>query len=230
MTDGPLQHVTERYGYNLVDLNPYRNLIDALPRGQRALVWIGPYDLATCAFDVSDADIRTMLSGLAGDPEVAGYYIADEADDALPAYGGRCRDVVAQVTARSKLVHSLAPGAFTYEVVTEPGNFAAFARATDVLGADPYPCRVRRPCNMRMIPRYIAALRAAHIAHYWGVLQAFQQGVWRFPTAAELRAMIRQWQRSSWEGEQTYAWSSGGHPLTERPGLLADLRALNLGS
>jgi hypothetical protein len=230
MTDWSVTHTTEAYGYNLVDVNPYRSLIDALPRGQRALVWIGPYDPATCAFDVSDAEVRSMLALLAGDPKVAGYYIADEADDALPAYGGKCQHVVAQVTARSKLVHSLAPGPFTYEVVTEPGNFAAFAKATDVLGADPYPCLVDRPCDMTMIPRYIAALRAAKVAHYWGVLQAFSSRIWRYPTPAELQAMIQQWQQSSWQGEQTYAWSYNGHSLKQHPGLLAVLRALNLSS
>jgi hypothetical protein len=230
MTDSSSGDQTEPYGYNLVDLNPQRSLIDSLPAGQQALVWIGPYNPSTCAFDLSDAAIRATLAGLAGDPKVAGYYIDDEADDALPVYGGKCPRVAAQVAARSALVHSLAPGAFTYEVVTEPGNFAAFATATDVLGADPYPCLVGKPCDMTMIPRYIDALRAAHVAHYWGVLQAFSNIRWRFPTAAELRAMIGQWQQSGWEGEQTFAWSYDGQSLAQHPGLLTVLRALNLGS
>jgi hypothetical protein len=230
MTDWSTGDPTERYGYNLVDLSPYRSLIDALPAGQQALVWIGPYDLSTCDFDLSDADIRTMLADLAGDPKVAGYYIADEADDALPAYGGKCPRVATQVAARSALVRRLAPGAFTYEVVTEPGNFAAFAAVTDVLGADPYPCTVGHPCDMTMIPRYIEALRAAHVAHYWGVLQAFSFGRWRFPTATELQEMIGQWEQSGWEGEQTFAWSYNRKSLAQHPGLLTVLRALNLGS
>jgi hypothetical protein len=229
MTDPPTGDPTERYGYNLADTNPQRSLIDALPAGQRALVWIGPYDPSTCAFALSDADIRVTLTQLAGDPKVAGYYVADEADDALPAYGGKCPRVASQVAARSALVHRLAPGAFTYEVVTEPPNFQAFAAATDVLGTDPYPCTVGHQCDMTMIPRYIAALRAAHVAHYWGVLQAFSFGKWRFPTAAELQEMIGQWEQSGWEGEQTFAWAYNGQSLTRHPGLLAVLRALNLG-
>jgi hypothetical protein len=227
MTDTSDGQRTAPYGYNLVDVGPYRSIIDALPAGQRALVWIGDYDKATCSFERSDASLRQAVAGLAGDPKVAGYYIADEPDDALPAYGGRCPDVAAQVTARSRLVHELAPGAFTYEVVTEPGNFAAFAKATDVLGADPYPCRTAHPCDWTMIPRYIAALTAAHVARYWGVLQAFTQPPWRYPTPAELRKMITQWQRSRWEGEQTFAWDFGGYSLTSQPGLLSVLGALN---
>lgn len=229
LTDDSDGGQTMPYGYNLVDLGPDRSLIDALPAGQRALVWIGNYNRVACSFSLSAVDIRQALAGLAGDRKVAGYYIADEPDDALPAYGGHCPNVVTQVTARSSLVHSLAPGKFTYEVVTEPGNFAAFAKATDVMGTDPYPCLRGGPCDWTQIPRYIAALNAAHVARYWGVLQAFSMAEWRYPTAAELRAMIRQWQQSSWQGEQTFAWSFAGHSLAQRPGLLAVLRSLNRG-
>jgi len=230
MTDLPDGTVDRDYGYNLVDLGPYRATIDALPAGQRALVWIGNYALADCAFDMSDASVRRVIAGLAGDPKVAGYYLADEADDALPGYGGHCPDVVAQISQRSRLVHQLAPGAFTYEVVTEPGNFAAFAHATDVMGADPYPCLRGRPCDWAEIPAYIAALNAAHVPRYWAVLQAFGYGKWRAPTAAELAHMIRQWQHSRWQGEQTFAWSYLDWSLASHPALLAVLKSMNFGS
>jgi hypothetical protein len=229
MTDLPDGAVGRNYGYNLVDLGPYRAAIDALPAGERALVWIGDYSLADCAFDMSDASVRQALAGLAGDPKVAGYYLADEADDAVPAYGGHCRDVVAQMTQRSRLVHQLAPGTFTYEVVTEPGNFAAFAHATDIMGADPYPCLRGRPCDWAEIPAYIAALKAAHVPRYWALLQAFSYGKWRAPTAAELARMIGQWEQSGWQGEQTFAWSYLGWSLASHPGLLAVLKSLNAG-
>ena len=188
------------YGYNLVDLGPYRSAIDALPAGERALVWIGNYSKARCAFDRSDASVRQALTTLAGDPKVAGYYLADEADDALPTYGGHCPHVATQVTQRNRLVHQLAPGAFTYEVVTEPGNFAAFAHATDVMGADPYPCLRGRACDWSEIPAYIAALNAAHVPRYWALLQAFGYGKWRAPTADELARMIGQWARLTMAG------------------------------
>jgi hypothetical protein len=219
----------QRYGFNLVDLGPYRSLIDALPGGERALVWLGGYLPADCAFATTDGQVRQELSALAGDPKVAGYYVADEADDALPGYGGHCPHVVAQVTARSRLVHQLAPGNFTYEVVTEPGNFAAFARATDVLGADPYPCLVGHQCDWSMIPRYIAALEVAHVGRYWGVLQVFSYEEWRSPTPAELAGMIRQWQHSRWQGEQVFAWDYAGWPLARHPRLLDVLQNLNSG-
>jgi len=227
MTDVADGRRTEPDGYNLVDVGPYRSVINALPSGQRALVWIGNYDQGSCSFSRSDADIRHVLASLAGQRKVAGYYIADEADDGVPASGGHCPHVAAQVTARSRLVHRLAPGAFTYEVVTEPGNFAAFATATDILGTDPYPCLRHAGCDWAQIPRYVAALHAAHVARYWGVLQAFASPRWRYPTPAELRAMIGQWEHSDWQGEQTFAWSFAGHSLASHPRLLAVLRALN---
>jgi hypothetical protein len=216
-----------RYGFNLVDLGPYRALIDALPAGERALVWLGGYSDVGCAFVTPDAAVRQELSALAGDPKVAGYYLADEADDSLPAYGGHCPDVPAHIAARSRLVHRLVPGAFTYEVVTEPGNFAAFATATDVLGTDPYPCLVGRPCDWARIPRYIAALEAAHVTRYWGVIQAFSYQQWRSPTPGELWSMFRQWQRSGWQGEQVFAWDYAGWSLPDHPALLALLGTLN---
>ncbi len=225
--DGPVDHA---YGYNLVDLGPYRSAIDALPAGERALVWIGNYSAASCAFEMSDVSVRQALGTLTGDPKVAGYYLADEADDALPAYGGHCPHVATQVTQRSRLVHQLAPGAFTYEVVTEPGNFAAFAHATDVMGADPYPCLRGRPCDWAEIPAYIAALNAAHVPRYWALLQAFGYGKWRAPTAAELARMIGQWEQSRWQGEQTFSWNYLGWSLASHPDLLAVLKSLNAGN
>jgi hypothetical protein len=229
LTDLPDGAVDRNYGYNLVDLGPNRAAIDGLPAGERALGWIGSYSLANCAFEMSEASVRQALAGLARDPKVAGYYLADEPDDALPAYGGHCPDVVAQITQRSRLVHQLAPGAFTYEVVTEPGNFAAFARATDVMGADPYPCLRGHPCDWAEIPAYIAALNAAHVPRYWASLQVFGYGRWRAPTAAELARMVGQWEHSRWQGEQTFAWSYLGWSLASHPSLLAVLKSLNLG-
>jgi hypothetical protein len=219
----------KRYGFNLVDLGPYRSLIDALPAGERALVWLGGYSRAACAFVTTDAGVRGEVSALARDPKVAGYYIDDEADDALPANGGHCPHVVAQIEARDRLVRLLAPGTFTYEVVAEPRDFAAFGPLTDVLGAVAYPCLVGRQCDWSKIPRYIADLEAAHVARYWGVLQAFGYGKWRAPTPTELRTMISQWQASRWQGEQVFAWDWAGWSLASDPGLLAVLGAANCG-
>lgn len=218
-----------RYGYDLVDVTPDRSVIDALPPGVRALVWIGNYSHSTCSFTMSDTQVRQALAPLAGDPKVAGYYVDDEADYALPADGGHCPNVVAQVTARSELVHQLAPGAFTYQTVSDYNNYAAFAHATDVLGAVAYPCKGDTPCDWSLIPGDIARLNAAHVTHYWAVLDAFGYEGWRLPTPAQLARMIGQWEHSRWQGEQTFAWNWQGSVLADHPGLLAALRDLNRG-
>lgn len=229
MTDLPDGATAARYGYNLADVGPYPSLIDALPSGMRALVWIGDYSHDTCSFSRSDPDVRAAVSGVANDPKVAGFYIEDEADYALPADGGHCPDVVAQVTARAALVHGLAPSKFTYQVVSDPNNYAAFAHATDVMGVTGFPCQVGSGCDWNMIPSRIAALDAAHVAHYWAVLDAFGAEQWRWPTPAELTRMIWQWQQSRWEGQQTFAWTWRGSVLSSQPGILDVLDRLNTG-
>jgi acid phosphatase len=214
------------YGFDLADVGPYRSTIDGLPTGVRALVWVGDYDKAACGWQMSDAQLATLLPALRGDPKVAGFYIADEADDAIPPFG-HCPGAAGQIAARSALVHSLDPGPFTYELVTEPQHFAVLATATDVMGADPYPCRVNKPCDTTMIPRYIAALAAAKVPHYWGVLQAFGDSEWRYPTASELQAMIDQWRHSNWQGIQVFAWTWAGNKLADHHDLLSVLQQLN---
>ena len=216
-----------QYGFNLVDLGPYRSLIDALPPGERALVWLGGYSRAGCVFVTPDARIRREVLALARDPKVAGYYIDDEADDALPANGGHCPDVVAQIEARDRLVHLLAPGTFTYEVVAEPGDFAAFARATDVLGAAAVPLSNRPSLRLVEDPQVHRRPRRRPRGQVLGLLQAFGQGKWNAPTPSELRIMIGQWQRSRWQGEQVFAWDWAGWSLASHPALLAVLGAAN---
>ena len=218
---------TRTYGYDLVDVGPFKDVIDALPGDQRALVWIGDYDNATCAFTMTDDQVTAALAPLAHNQRIAGYYVADEPDDALARYGGHCTNVAAAVTRRTSLVHRLAPGTFTYEVVAERQSYAGFAKATDVLGAVAYPCRVRHACDWTQVPRVITALRNAHVKRYWAVVPAFDFAPWRFPTPAELRRIITQWAKSCWLGEQTFAYRFNGSSVLARPDLLAELARLN---
>ena len=219
--------INARYGFNLADVGADRTTIDGLPAGVRALVWVGDYDKTACGWEISDAKLATLLRPLDGDPKVAGFYIADEADDAMPPFG-KCPDTPGQVRSRSALVHSLVPAAFTYEVVTEPANFAALATATDMMGADPYPCLVDKPCDMTMVPRYVAALEAAKVPRYWGVLQGFSDPTRRLPTPAELQATIDQWRQSRWVGAQVFAWTYAGSKLADQGDLLAVFHHFNV--
>ena len=67
-------------GWTLLDTGPYKSIIDALPPGTQALVWVGDYDNASCSWQVSDASLTSDVTALAGDVRVAGYFISDEPD------------------------------------------------------------------------------------------------------------------------------------------------------
>ncbi len=214
---------TANVGYTLVDAAPtgLASLTD-----QKALVWVGNWTKSTCSWAIGDAALATMINTYVK-PNIAhvyGFYIADEPDhSACPSAPGALRE-------RTRLIHTLLPGYPTYAVIEFPDNYARFAGTVDIMGADPYPCHRGASCSTTQIPSVIAALRSAGVHRYWGVLQAFQDSFYRFPTATELRVMIHQWMASEWSGQQTFAWRFAGNSLADHPELLAVLRCLNRGA
>lgn len=211
-----------QYGYGLVDATPSQ--VSAVDAGQKALVWVGNYDKANCAWEATDAQIQYWFSTfhLDSSDKVYGYYIADEPD------GQRCANAPQDIAARTALIHQLDPAhPITYVVLEHPDQYALYAGRADIIGADPYPCHWDAPCDTTKIPNAIAALQAAGITRYWGVLQAFQDSYYRYPTADELTAMIEQWRASAWSGQQTFAWTWAGNNLADHPMLLSVLTKLN---
>ncbi len=216
--------VTLQYGYRLVDATPSQ--VAMVSSGQKALVWVGNYDKVSCVWQTDDAQVQTWISTyhLNTSDKVYGYYIADEPD------GSRCPNGPRDMAARTALIRQLDPThSTTYVVLEHPDQYALYAGDADIIGADPYPCHRGARCDMTKIPNAIAAMQAAGIARYWGVLQAFEDAYYRYPTADELTAMIGQWQASDWSGEQTFAWRWAGNSLTDHPDLLAVLKTLNTG-
>jgi hypothetical protein len=215
---------TLQYGFRVVDVTPGE--IGAVRPEQQALVWLGGYDNTRCDWVWSDAQVVTSFAqyGLAHSPRTSGYFLADE-----PNTAGNCPATPAQLRARSRLVRSLDPdlGHFTFADIDDPAQFRAFGDAVDVIGTDPYPCQVGKPCDWSLIPAYIAALRAAGVTRYLAFLQAFGADKWRWPSAGELENMIAQWQRSNWSGEIAFSWTYGGSQLIDHPDLLAVLARLN---
>jgi hypothetical protein len=213
-----------QYGYGLVDATPSQ--VSTVGKGQKALVWVGNYDKVNCVWEIVDAQVQYRISTyhLDTSDKVYGYYIADEPD------GRRCPNGPRDVAARTALIHRLDPThPTTYVVLEHPDQYALYAGTADIIGADPYPCHWGAPCDTTKIPNAIAALHAAGIARYWGVLQTFQDSYYRYPTVDELTAMIEQWRASAWSGEQTFAWTWAGNNLADHPELLAVLTRLNTG-
>ncbi len=215
------------HGWNLLDVSSKAEA-DELPRGTRGLVWVGDYDNTSCSWEVSDADLRARLAGTAGDRKVAGFFFSDEPDPVA------CPAAPAQHRARSQLIHSLDPHAFTVMLMDSNSGAASlsqmplWAGAADYVALDPYPCYRGKPCNYGWINTIIHAADRLGI-RYWGVVQAFTGGSWRWPTAGEERHMLGQWRASHEAGYMTFAWKWDGNALASRPDLLAVLTQFNRG-
>jgi hypothetical protein len=214
------------YGWNLIDVSG-KSEADALPRGTRALLWVGDWSNDSCTWQISDADLTRQVRATANDKHVAGYYYSDEPDPVA------CPDAPAQHMARSKLIRGLAPAKFTVMVASSnsdssPAELPLWRGAATFVGIDPYPCYRAKPCDFGDVTRMIRAADRAHI-RYWGVLQAFGDDGWRWPTASELTTLTGIWGRSHAEGSMTFSWTWDGQSLAGKPNLLRVLREFNRG-
>ncbi len=228
MTDsGGAEREVAAAGFNLVDLPPEATSVSRVPPRARALVWLGNYDNRTCSWQLPDTRLRQLLPKLARDRRVAGFYLADE------PHSAPCPDAPRQLVDRSRLVHRLAPHTFTYAVIeggnSHPGEYRAFRGAVDVVGIDPYPCTFTGGCDYRKIDDAVARAREAGLTHIWGVVQAFQDHFYRYPSGAELEQILRHWKAAGIEGEQVFSWSYAGHRLPGQPELLTVLQESNRG-
>lgn len=222
---GPAQATVAALGFNLLDVSSKR-AADALPAGTRGLVWVGDYDNSTCSWEVSDSTLGSRVSAGVGDPKIAGYFISDEPDPFA------CPDAPSQHRARTQLIHSLDPATFVVVVVDSNSGeqtldqIPLWAGTADYIGLDPYPCYQGEPCDYGWIDSVIAAADSANL-DYWGVVQAFDDATWRWPTADELNHMLGQWAASRETGYMTFAWTWNGNTLDSQPTLESALQQFN---
>ena len=213
------------YGWNLLDVSS-KSAADRLPARTKALVWVGNYDKSSCTWQVPDSELRREVRAMARDPKVAGYFISDEPDPY------RCPSAPAQHAARTLLIHSSSPGKPTVMVMDSNSGGASLDQvplwlgAADYVALDPYPCYQGKPCNYAWIDTIIKAADRAGLA-YWGVVQAFDDSNWRWPTPTEERHMLSQWASSKESGYMTFAWTWRGQTLESRPALLRVFRGFN---
>jgi hypothetical protein len=213
------------YGWNLLDVSS-KSAADRLPPRTRGLVWLGDYDNSSCTWEVSAADVRADVPAMAHDPKVAGYFISDEADP------NACPSAPVQHKARTRLIHALSPGKPTVMVMDSNSGRASIEQmpkwvgAADRIALDPYPCYPGKTCNFAWIEAIIKAADRARL-RYWGVVQAFDDSTWRWPTRAEERRMLAQWAASRQSGYMTFAWTWHGHTLAKRPALLRVFKNFN---
>jgi len=219
-------------GWNLIDTGSQWTA-DRTPAGTQGLVWVGDYDNSTCSWQVSDTSLSATVSAAKGDPKVFGYFISDEPNPYA------CPNAPAQHKARTQLIHSL--DAKPVVVVLDSNGFSGRATqdaldqlplwkgTADVFGLDPYPCYQGGACDYSWIDRTISAADAAGL-NYWGVVQAFNDSSWRWPTASELSHMLSQWAGSKQSGYMVFAWTWAGNSLTSQPALLDVFKQFNAGA
>ncbi|MQY06915.1 glycoside hydrolase 5 family protein [Actinomadura macrotermitis] len=188
-------------GYDLVDVKPDPALLDAVPRGMRALLWVGNF---TCDdFELSFAEFTAAVQRFGKDPRVFGWYLSDEPNP------GRCPKVADEIRRRADLLKARAPGQVSFISLTDwPMRPVTPARVhVDLVGLDPYPCkgsaRTRAACNIDAIDRMVRMADDAGIPRdvlvpvYQTFGQACSNGDKQYwlPTEPQMRQILRRWDR-----------------------------------
>ena len=204
-------------GFTALDRAAYRDYLDGLPAGVKALVWLGDYDNTTCTWEKSDDWIRTHVEAIAGHPAIAAYYIADE------PHLWDCPLVAVHLKARSDFVNSLDPTHPTMAVIEPhwPENpYTPYVGMVDIIGVDRYPCSYVSGCVFSKIDDTLALLDQAGVPHYWAFIQAFADSYYRMPTADEVHEEFRHWRQSRMEGYVVFSWAYGTDTLENHPDLI----------
>ncbi|TDD66746.1 hypothetical protein [Actinomadura rubrisoli] len=188
-----------RLGYNLFDADPDEDDIAALPKGGRALLWVGN---TTCG----DFEIPTLsafaetVKRFARDERVYGWYLSDEPNP------DECPWIVAKIRQRADIVHRYAPGQKAFASLTDWPMRPLEPSAThlDLIGLDPYPCRTDAAgCDLKAIDTMVRQADRAGFPRRMivPVFQTFGQSCndgernWRLPSAAQLRSILNRWDR-----------------------------------
>jgi hypothetical protein len=214
-------------GFNLADVSSVSEL-NSLPAGVKGLVYLGLTNGA-------DANFQATVSQFIGNPNLYGFYIADE-----PGAG-----LAANLKAESDWIHTNVPGAKTFIIeqnLSSDANpdFVYTPANTDIdlFGLDPYPIQASG-VNYNIIPTAVNAAEAAGIplADIVPVYQAFGGGgysEWTLPTPPQESEILSTWGASVPNPVFDYAYSwgvqDGDTALSEDPALQAIFAAHNAGS
>jgi hypothetical protein len=216
-------------GFNLWDLGPDPDAVDALPAGNKALIWAGGGDVSTCRPELSDAEFTALVDTLAGNTTVFGWYLWDEPDlRACPSLLDVLKRRAAHIRTRTGGQHKsfVASGGGDGEAAP-----AAFANAgIDLIGLDPYPCRIGEACEYGLIDQAVnqTVANGIPLASIVPVYQAFGQTCgsippgnrkWRMPTPAELDQIFARWDALVPNPVFDNAYSWGSQPEWSCPSL-----------
>lgn len=207
-----------RLGYDVFDTGSSRAQLAALPRGVKAMVWLGQ----KCP-TAADDSFRATVRRLATNRHVFGYYLSDE------PHLADCPGGPAALATRTAFIRSASGGRQHSFIVLEHEDFQAFRPAVtgaSLVGIDAYPCSVNG-CRYAKIPEKVAMARAAGIPQrrIVPVYQAFgQEGTgsgtyYRMPTARQEHRILRTWAAAVPRPvmDYTYGWS---HQSSANPTLV----------
>lgn len=214
-------------GFNLFDVTGSKTnptsvlaLVNALPEGTQALVWLGnmgnaPIGQSCPPPGYSDAQFEAQVDILADNPKVFGYNLSDEPHPSV------CPDAANAIKARSDYIHTHAPGQKTYITILDGSNmcpegegceyhaFRPEITHVDLFGLDPYPCHfdsAGQPvtCDISKISQRVelATANGIPVSAIVPVFEAFgQEGrldgksiYYRTPTTAEFQDMLDLWE------------------------------------
>ena len=226
-------------GFNLADVSSADEL-NALPIGVKGLVWLGNLN------NGADATFINTVSQFKGDPNLFGFYLADEPD---PTGQFGTLFTVANLKAESDWIHANIPGAKTFIVMmnlgsgTNPDYTNTYNPANtgiDLYGLDPYPVGPENTngFNLGIIPDAVTAAEAAGVplSQIVPVYQTFGGGgfsSWAMPTAAQETQILSTWGAvvPTPVFDMAYSWGiqSNDTALVGSPQVAAVLEAHNSG-
>ncbi|HEY1887316.1 MAG TPA: hypothetical protein VGG86_14930 [Roseiarcus sp.] len=216
-------------GFNLADVGSVSEL-NALPPGVKGLVYLGLTNGA-------DANFQATVSAFIGNPNLYGFYIADEPGPALAA----------NLKAEADWIHANVPGAKTFMVEenmssnTSPVyDYTPANTDIDLFGLDPYPVQTNVPNNLdyNIIPLAVSTAEADGVpqANIVPVYQAFGGGQYTtyiLPTAAQEDEILSTWGSVIPDPAFDYAYSwgvqVGDTAISDDPALQTVFAAHNAG-
>jgi hypothetical protein len=222
--------IQQRDGFNYIDTGPSPSLVRRVAaNGLKAFVWLGGYDNGTCRFNRGSGWVRAKLADLAETAGIGAYLVADGPNSAI------CPAAPSQIRKRSELIRSIDAEALTV-VAVQPWNgveehpYADFAGVTDVIGIKVSPCSRSKGCDYLKIDAAISAADSLGMP-YWGIVQAYADSFYRFPSPAEIHEEFRHWRGSAMSGYLVLGWRWPPHEprhwLANHPALRAALRVEN---
>lgn len=205
---GAHTRAVKRVGFTVIDTGHSLEEIRALPKGTRALVWLGQ-DCPTAATRA----FRRQVHRLSHVSRVFGYYLSDEPDAAS------CPGGPAGLASRASYIRRQSNGAQQSFIVLSDSYHAYRPRVTEVtmVGIDPYPCSVAHPtCAFGKIKEKVTAARRAGIPRRTivPVYQAFGQEnctdhYYNLPTRDQMATMLQRWAAQVPHPPMDYAYGWG---------------------